>query len=392
MQQDAIHTFLQKLEESFQKGDFVKLTLSKSRSKKAELKNIFISPVKIKAGLVFNLVYHYSTRDITKNLTLEDTLSELRRALQEDFSHADMYVTGKNLKLLISKKGQAKLLTRHIEVPAPVEFAHNRSKGRIIQTHNNTWLRQLGVVNANYEVRHEMKDKFLQINRYVELLEPEIQMLNNTKQLQVADMGSGKGYLTFALYDFLLNKTGNHPFVQGIEFREDLVDTCNSVAREASFKNLSFKQGSIEESGLPELDVLIALHACDTATDDAIYRGITANASLIVVAPCCHKQIRKDWLPAEQLKGVTRHGILDERQAELVTDALRALIMESRGYKTKVFEFIATGHTPKNIAIVGRKINKSTREKEKAMEEAGKLKELYGIKHHYLEQLLEQPL
>jgi Methyltransferase domain len=140
---------------------------------------------------------------------------------------------------------------------------------------------------------------------------------------------------------------------------------------------------------LEKIDILIALHACDTATDDAIFRGINLGASLIVCAPCCHKQIRKEFHITNQLKGVLKHGILEERQAEIITDGIRALMMEANGYKTKVFEFISTEHTPKNVMIVGRKTPVKPSVREKSLENIRAIKEFFGIQRHYLEVLFE---
>jgi hypothetical protein len=134
--------------------------------------------------------------------------------------------------------------------------------------------------------------------------------------------------------------------------------------------------------------MLIALHACDTATDDAIYKGIQANAKVIICAPCCHKQIRKQMAPQNELKNITKHGILLERQAEIVTDTIRSLILEAYGYKTKVFEFIATEHTPKNVLIVGTKSEKNEAAKKESLDKVSGLKNLFNIKTHYLETLL----
>ena len=131
----------------------------------------------------------------------------------------------------------------------------------------------------------------------------------------------------------------------------DLVDSCNEIAQACGFENLHFRTGSIDTAELPKVDMLIALHACDTATDQAIYRGITAGAQIILCAPCCHKQIRKQVHPDNALRAITGFGILEERQAEIVTDTIRALILRAFGYKTNVFEFISTEHTPKNLLI-----------------------------------------
>ena len=233
-----------------------------------------------------------------------------------------------------------------------------------------------------------MTDKFKQINRYIELLSPYLKEIEFKDNFHITDMGSGKGYLTFALYDYLTNNQSKVVRMTGVEFRDDLVKTCNTIAEKANFKNLKFIKGTIEKAKIEQLDVLIALHACDTATDEAIFRGIKSNASLIVCAPCCHKQIRKEFNVTNELSYVVNHGILKERQAEIITDALRALIMESFGYKTKIFEFISTEHTPKNLMIVGQKTGNTLKDKELIYENIAAIKNTYGINKHYLEKLL----
>jgi hypothetical protein len=171
-------------------------------------------------------------------------------------------------------------------------------------------------------------------------------------------MGSGKGYLSFALFDYLQNTLKLPVKLTGVEFRQDLVDLCNKIAKESKFSNLQFVQDTIENyKSDKKIDVLIALHACDTATDDAIHKGISHNAELIITAPCCHKQIRKEMTRCtanKELSSLLSHGIFIERQAEMVTDNLRALYLEKANYSTKVFEFIATEHTPKNILITAQ--------------------------------------
>jgi hypothetical protein len=205
-------------------------------------------------------------------------------------------------------------------------------------------------------------------------------------------MGSGKGYLTFALYDYLHNVLNLKTKITGVEFREDLVALCNGIAMKSGFDNLGFVQGSIEDYEARQMDILIALHACDTATDDAIYKGISANASLIVVAPCCHKQIRREMetnRKANEVSFLTKYGIFLERQAEMVTDGIRALILEYHGYKTKVFEFISDVHTPKNVLIVGTKAKVTQERKEEIKKAIKQAKYDFGIDTHHLEKLLK---
>ena len=201
-------------------------------------------------------------------------------------------------------------------------------------------------------------------------------------------MGSGKGYLTFALYDYLQTKNKEIK-VTGIELREDLVLKCNTIAEQSLYTGLHFTKGSIQQTDLPFVDMLIALHACDTATDDAIAKGIKANATFIICAPCCHKQIRRQMAPTNALQYITKHGILMERQAEMVTDTIRALMLEAHGYKTKVFDFIEEEDTPKNVLIVGTKSNFSQKIFDENILKIKELKTLFGIKEHYLETIIE---
>ncbi|PYS76076.1 MAG: hypothetical protein DMF66_16675 [Acidobacteria bacterium] len=200
-------------------------------------------------------------------------------------------------------------------------------------------------------------------------------------------MGSGKGYLTFAVYDYFNNALGVRATVEGVEARPELVELCNETARRAGFDRLSFQTGYIEDFGLSATDILIALHACDTATDDALFKGVSAGASIIITAPCCHKELRPQMRPPEPLRGVLRHGILLEREAESVTDSLRALLLEQAGYKVKVFEFVSTEHTRKNTLIAAVRLE-GTSDREEALGEYRALKEFYGIREQRLEKLL----
>jgi len=191
------------------------------------------------------------------------------------------------------------------------------------------------------------------------------------------------------LYDYLTNSLKLTPKMTGVEFRPDLVQICNDIATKANFAQLKFEKGTIVDTQLDKIDVLIAFHACDTATDDAIFRGIKSGAALIVCAPCCHKQIRKAMNVSGELANVTKFGILKERQAEIITDTLRALMMEYFGYKTNVFEFIPLEHTPKNVMIVGRKVSTSAADQKRILADIAAIKKVYGIEKHYLETLLE---
>jgi hypothetical protein len=176
--------------------------------------------------------------------------------------------------------------------------------------------------------------------------------------------------------------------VAGVELRPELVMMGNELVQECAFERLKFYKGEIKSYPIEKIDMLIALHACDTATDDAIAQGISANAAVIITAPCCHKQIRKAMHVTNSLKPITQFGILEERQAEIVTDTLRALVLEAHGYKTQVFEFIADAHTHKNVMIVGVKKSDQQTRPDQYVEKIAELKKMFGVEMFYLERLL----
>jgi len=286
--------------------------------------------------------------------------------------------------------------------PVPHETSHDRARQHAIPS-TTPWLRALGVTNDRGQVREGMAAKFRQINKFAELLshlaaevkligepwllpvkiatgEPEKRQDAASTLLRIADMGCGKGYLTFATAALF----GERARVLGIEARADLVELCNRVAREQGFANLVFRQGTIAAAPLDDgtFDVLIALHACDTATDDAIARGVAAGARLIVVSPCCQKELRAQLAAPPVLAPALRHGIFQERQAEFVTDALRALLLECAGYRVKVFEFVSTEHTAKNLMIAA--IKTGAPHDAAAMEKAREFAAFYGIRKQTL--------
>jgi hypothetical protein len=197
-------------------------------------------------------------------------------------------------------------------------------------------------------------------------------------------MGSGKAYLTFALYEYLSLDRKLDVQITGVEQRPDLVEKTNRIAKDSKLENLHFVEGTIGNYTSNKMDVLIALHACDTATDDAIASGIKADAKLIVCAPCCHKQVRQTMKPPFDALPMLKFGILLERQAEILTDTIRALIMEKYGYKSQIMEFIEAEHTPKNLLLTGVKTSKMIDPEEIDLKIAG-LKVQFGLDKHYLE-------
>ena len=421
--------FIGQFSDALADGSFVKLTLSLPQGGEAGLKNVFVRPVQLKAGLRLAFTYRYATRDILKNLEPDQAVAEISGQLGKTFLTANLFTTRTAVEITFREDGSARLNTGQAVHDAPPSLAHDHTKARgILQT--EPWLRELGVTTPDGRIREGMGPKFRQINQFVEVLRPLLaaafaqgapvpvaatttpERSSDTVRLKrrarrvldlptdravtqliyrpltVVDMGCGKGYLTFAVSQLLeqMNFVGSH--VVGVETRADLVQETNRAAQASGLGRLHFQAGTIASAPLDNADVLIALHACDTATDDALARGIGTNARLLLISPCCHKELRPKLVAPRMLAPALRHGILLEREAEFVTDALRAALLEWAGYDTKVFEFISTEHTAKNLMITAVK----RRQRANRDELAGRVRDLaafYGIREQRLAGLLD---
>ncbi len=388
----AILQFSTGINNALTEGTFIKVSLGNYKGADQELKNIYVRLIQIKKENMLSFTFRYKTRDVVKNHSFRDGISLIVENFMDGFNMATLFST--TMDLAIEKKGTAEyVLRRKLPTLKPqASTSHNKEKKRLlVANHEKTYLYDLKITDAYGEVFKNAQNKYKQINQYIELLSPMLKDLAKVDQLRVVDMGSGKGYLTFALYDYLHEVLNIHAKVTGVEYREDLVALCNDIAAKAIFQNLEFVQGTIQNFENDHIDVLIALHACDTATDDAIFKGITNGAQLIVVAPCCHKQIRKEMTQLKtqnELDFLLKYGVFMERQAEMVTDGIRALILEYFGYKTKVMEFISDMHTPKNVMLVGVKSQTNKAHQSEVLRKIEATKAYFGITYHHLERLL----
>jgi hypothetical protein len=383
--------FIHSLQSSLSGNTFVKLSLGNYKGKEENLKNIYLKRIAIKGEEKLSFTYRYKTRDIVKNYSREEGVLKVQDFMNLEFYVATLFTTAFDLvfenlhnKKCILRKNAPTILT----VPSA---DHDRSKIRLISANEKPYLTELKITDETGKVLPNSQDKYKQINHYIEILSTLIKEIPARETVKVVDMGSGKGYLTFALYDYLTNVVKLNSQVTGVEFRPELVELCNKIAQNTGFSNLSFEQGTIEKYSSSGTNILIALHACDTATDEAIYKGISSHADLIVVAPCCHKQIRRQieaGKAGNDLNFLTKYGIFLERQAEMVTDGIRALILEYFGYKTKVFQFISDAHTPKNVMIVGIKDPKALPGDEQILQKIKDAKAYFGIEYHHLEKMM----
>lgn len=388
-----LQQYINLLTKSLTENTFVKLSLVNYKGVTEGLKNCYVKKITIKNEDKLSFTYRYTTKDIVKNYTEQEGVTIINEFISTNqFKGTTLCTTVADTILDYTTPNKTNLKTNkptHTELPS---LAHNTEKKRLIVANGKEYLHHLGITNEKGNVNATAQNKFKQINRYVELLSPLIKNLPQHTTLNVTDMGAGKGYLTFALYDYLTNNLKINTAVTGVEFRKDLVELCNTIAQKSNFKGLSFVEGTITNYDAQHTNVLIALHACNTATDDAIHKGIVANADLIVVAPCCHKQIRNEiekHKVKNELNFLLKHGIFLERQAEMVTDGLRALLLEYYGYSTKVFEFISDAHTPKNVMIVAERKPKTPQQQQDILAIIQATKAYFGIEQHYLETLMQ---
>lgn len=375
----------------FSRNTLVRVLLTKAQASPDDLKKVHIRPVELKGSRQLTFIYEYPTRQITRNFSLEEGLEQAAPLLVEMFRHAVLFTTESEIELLCNRKKETRLMRHKVEVacPLPISTSHDHAKVRLVPIADSPYLQELGLAAQNGQLVRHMHSKYRQIEKYVETLDAVIDRsrLKEQAAIRVLDMGSGKGYLTFALYDHLTRRLGKEVQMLGVELREELVTFCNAVADRCGFSGLGFQAGEIRGFDTGPCDLLIALHACDTATDDAIFKGITSGAQIIITAPCCHKQIRREFRVKNALSPIVKHGILEERQAEIITDTLRGLILEAYGYSATIFEFIADAHTHKNVMITGVKKKTPTR-REQPLKEITELKALFGIETFYLEELL----
>ena len=383
---ENLEKFLNQVGVAAEQSTLVKMTLSKPVQKHDELRNVYVKPVLIKEKRLFAFTYHYERRDEVKNYDAIQMLDILKEMIPGRFLNAVLFTVNEDVTLLVSAKGKAMIQTKKVQECREQNLEHDKQKARLINPANPWWY-QLGLTTREGKITADMQHKFKQIYKYAEIVESLVKPMKFEGKVHIADMGAGKGYLTFALHELLTQRLNMDVDIKGVEIRPNLVLKINEIIKSSGLKGLEFVESSIEAYHPDKLDVLIALHACNTATDDAIASGIKAGAELIVCAPCCHKQIRQEMERSGKVDAITRYGIFLERQAVMITDTIRALVLEYFGYKTQVMEFIEMEHTPKNVLLVGRK-TKAHADRERIAEQIESLKKQYGIHQHYLETLL----
>ncbi|MBQ4405600.1 MAG: SAM-dependent methyltransferase [Bacteroidales bacterium] len=389
----ALTEFIDKLRSAIKKRTYVKLLLTKRVLGNQNLNKIVVRYVELSGKPHLQFVYKYDRNDEAKNFTIEDGITQLQSIIGNNFLDNILYTTKEDLNLRYNNKNEGKIIKTKPTYNEAADGSHDEAK-RLLDTKKSVYFKSLGITDQKGEIIPSMNAKYKQVEKFVEIIDSLADNVKDCSPVKIADMGCGKGYLTFATYDYLTNNRELAVDMKGVETQENLVKFCNNIAQKSSFGGLEFVQSNINDYKPGELDILIALHACDTATDDAIYLGIQSGAKLIVVSPCCHKQIRQQMKITSNnvLEPALKYGVVMERMAELLTDSLRVLILNKNGYKTKLFEFIEPEFTSKNTIITAEKGEMPSAEEQAAIQaQIDAIKNKFGIKFHYLEKLIENP-
>jgi SAM-dependent methyltransferase len=392
--------FLAAVREAVAARTLASLVLSGNRRAGADLESVRVRLIGLRGKTALSFVWRYATRDVTKNLDPEAGLAALAAALDPaadpSFAHATLRAGDRVLELLTSRKGRQTLTSAAsaaaaseaaAEDAAPLP-AHDRAKRRALPL-DLPFLAGLGLTDAEHRLVPAMARKWKQIDKFLEVLDHALDAAGVAADatLRVVDFGCGKGYLTFAVHEHLRRRFGRAPQVTGVELRADLVALCNRVAARAGCEGLSFVEGDLRSFVPQAVDVMIALHACDTATDHAIDLGLRAGARILVCSPCCHKELRPQMARPGPLAGMLRYGIHLGQEAEMVTDSLRALLLEAAGYEASVFEFVSLEHTSKNKMILAIRRGAGG-DAARALAQVDDIKAFYGIREQCLERLV----
>jgi len=420
-----VEDFIRHTLTSLDDNTFVRLILSGGTESEGAPKRILARLIRLRGAPHLSTTLRYATRDETKNLAPGEVGKWLAFQLKGNFRSALLGTTVREWQLNFPPGKEPWLISHKPHTKTAPSRDHDEAKQTWLDASARDWLFGLGVCDEQGRVNASMADKHRQIHRYLEILShlardcgwapegttgvPEAEPVRRAwideadsgaaeagtatgaGELTIADMGCGKGYLTFGAWHLLRRRWRIPARIIGVETRPELVKNINQLARKMDAPGLEFIAGNIASVELPRVDALIALHACNTATDDAIRRGIELGAKLIVVAPCCHQEVRPQLGKPAPLAPVLEHGIMAERMSEWVTDGLRALFLEWAGYRTKIIEFVSSEHTPKNLmlaAIREREPFTSQQVRERIVE----LKKFFGIERHALDGLLEKSL
>ena len=360
-------------------GQVFKIVISNKKDKENKYNKININFKESKNKKYYQVEKYTDKQVFHENIEIEDLRDYLLDYMENSYKQLAAWSENNTFDLKISKKGKVFLGKKNANNSNLINKDHNKKKnyileeGMIIEP-----LIDLGVFTKEGKVVKSKYDKYKQINRFVEIIDDEIKK-NDYKELTILDFGCGKSYLTFILYYYFVEIKKINVKMIGLDLKEDVIKKCNEVAKRYKYDNLHFELGDINGYKYNnKVDMVITLHACDTATDYALYNAVKWNAKMIFSVPCCQHELNHQMKP-ENLNILTRYGIVQERVAALMTDAVRGNLLEAVGYKTQLLEFIDIAHSPKNILIRASKSNISKQKREKSLTEVEKLREEFNF-------------
>ena len=347
-------------------GDFIKIK---------------VRPVMIRDSLYFQVSRYTDKQVFHENMTAEDALETLSGWILHDFRQAQIRMQNEMVTVLVSKKGKATVKSKKAACIETQNLEHNRKKQYIIEEGTAVpFMIDLGVMTESGKIIRTRYDKYRQINRFLEFIEDILPELPTDRTVHIIDFGCGKSYLTFAMYYYLKVLKHYDIRITGLDLKQKVIEDCQALADRYGYDGLQFLCGDIADyNGTDEVDMVVTLHACDTATDYALYKAVKWHASVILSVPCCQHELNRK-MQCETLSGAFQYGLIKERTAALMTDAMRGQLLEMKGYKTQLLEFIDMEHTPKNILIRGVKskglLPKAARKQQ--MENYQKCRDFFG--------------
>ena len=347
-------------------GDFIKIK---------------VRPVMIRDSLYFQVSRYTDKQVFHENMTAEDALETLSGWILHDFRQAQIRMQDEMVTVLVSKKGKATVKSKKAACIETQNLEHNRKKRYIIEEGTAVpFMIDLGVMTESGKIIRTRYDKYRQINRFLEFIEDILPELPTDRTVHIIDFGCGKSYLTFAMYYYLKVLKHYDIRITELDLKQKVIEDCQALADRYGYDGLQFLCGDIADyNGTDEVDMVVTLHACDTATDYALYKAVKWHASVILSVPCCQHELNRK-MQCETLSGAFQYGLIKERTAALMTDAMRGQLLEMKGYKTQLLEFIDMEHTPKNILIRGVKskglLPKAARKQQ--MENYQKCRDFFG--------------
>jgi len=354
---------IRKLSEEYIGKELYQIIISNPKNS-SDISKVKVRPIMLKDTLLFQVTEYRGTQVFHDNYDKTQLIDKIENYLQNDFKQMELTCTTMQATVLVSKKGKVTIKKKQIQSEKKVDLSHNKTKKYILQEGTLVpFLVDLGVQTKEGKIVRSNYDKFRQINRYLEFIADIMPILPKDRTINIIDFGCGKSYLTFALYYYMKILCKRDIQVIGLDLKEKVIEDCNALAVRYGYDKLKFVTGDVSTyTGEGNVDMVVTLHACDTATDYAIDKAVKWGAKVIFTVPCCQHEVNMQ-ISNEELQPLLKYGLIKERISALITDAIRANLLEEQGYQVQVMEFIDMEHTPKNILIRAVKEKENTEKK-----------------------------